>query len=86
MNANERMNLTNELVEWKTNHPDSNTPMRDLFVYRYGAEGLTKAAILILWDDWCKVARMSGVSNVIRRECQWTENGIVVRDKLNILH
>jgi len=84
MNTKERINLTQELVEWKANHPESTTPMRDLFVHRYGADCLAKATILIIWDDWCKVARTSGVSNIQRRECQWTENGIVIREKLKI--
>lgn len=86
MNVEERMKLTQELVEWKTNHPETATPMRDMFVHRYGNDCLTKAAILIIWDDWCKVARTSGVSNIQRRECQWTENGIVIREKLKIFH
>lgn len=58
--------------------------MRDCFVKEYGYN-LTKQTLIIIWDDWVKVARMAGVSNVIRRGTEWTENGITIRQGTSIL-
>jgi len=85
MTTTERVKLAREMQEYTQAHPNTCTPMRDFFLSRYGADCLTKCTILILWDDWVKVARMAAISDVHRRGSQWTENGVIVREGLNIL-
>lgn len=77
MNERTRTNITAKLLKYSLAHK-TETPMRDCFVEKYGYN-ITKQALLVVWDDWCKVARMAGVSNVARRGTEWTENGILIR-------
>lgn len=85
MNEKTRTKLTCELLSYSIANKETRTPMRDCFVKKYGTN-ITDAALITVWDDMVKVARMSGVSNVERRGNQWTENGIVIRENTTIIN
>lgn len=83
MNTTQRVKLATEMVAYVQEH-DTKTPMRDLFVEKYGKD-LKAATVMILFAEWVKVARMAGVSDIQKRGHQWTENSVIIREYMTII-